>query len=70
MQRFLMAAMVAVFLTSSVWGEETFYIIYDRAMHGCTITTTEPSDNKRYKTKSKYKSESEAEKAITSIKEC
>ena len=70
MQRFFMAAMVIVFLTSPVLAEETFFIIYDKAMHGCTITTTEPSDVKRYKTEGKYRSESEAEKAITSVKDC
>jgi len=55
---------------TSVQAEEMFYIVYDKTMHGCTIATTEPSDKSRYKTEGRYKTESEAEKAITSIKEC
>ena len=70
MQRFFIATMVTVFLTSPVLSEETFFIIYDKAMHGCTITTTEPSDVERYRVEEKYRSESEAEKAITSVKDC
>ena len=43
MQRFFIAAMVTVFLTSSVLGEETFFIIYDKAMHGCNLITDAPN---------------------------
>jgi len=57
-------------LTGPVLAEETFYIIYESTLKGCTIVTTEPSDKARYKTVGRFKSESEAEKAITSIKEC
>jgi hypothetical protein len=70
MRRRLIATMFFVALTSPVVAEETFYIIYDSTMKGCTILTTEPSDKTRYKTVGKFKSESEAEKAIPSMKEC
>ena len=70
MRRRLIVTMFFVGLTSPVLAEETFYIIYDSTMKGCTIVTTEPSDKTRYKTIGKFKSESEAEKAITSTKEC
>ena len=66
--------LVAAILTSgaitSVQAEDMFYIVYDKTMHGCTIVTTEPSDKSRYKTEGRNKTESEAERAITSIKEC
>ena len=55
---------------TSVQAEDMFYIVYDKTMHGCTIVTTEPSDESRYKTEGRYKTKSEAERAITSLKEC
>jgi len=66
----LSAAILISGAIASVQAEDTFYIVYDKTMHGCTIATTEPSDKSRYKTEGRYKTESEAEKAITSIKEC
>jgi hypothetical protein len=70
MRRCLPAAVVAVLLASPVLAEETFYIVYDKTMHGCTIVTTEPSDKTRYKIEGTYKSENDAEQAITSVKDC
>jgi hypothetical protein len=49
---------------------DTFYVIFDATLKGCTIETAEPADKLRYKILGKYKSESEAEKAIVSMKEC
>ena len=65
----LAAAILIGGAITSVQAEDTFYIVYDKTMHGCTIATTEPSDKNRY-TEGRYKTESEAERAITSIKEC
>ena len=70
MRRYLMAAMLLVWSSSAVLAEETFYIIYDSSMKGCTIATTEPTDTERYKILGKYKSNAEAEKAITSMEQC
>jgi hypothetical protein len=66
----LAAAILISGAITSVQAEDTFYIVYDKTMHGCTIATTEPSDKSRYKTEGRYQIETEAEKAITSIKEC
>jgi hypothetical protein len=74
MRTLIRGLLVAAILTSgaiaSVQAEDMFYIVYDKTMHGCTIVTTEPSDTSRYKTEGRYKIKSEAERAITSIKEC
>ena len=70
MQCLFLAAILAGCVITSVQAEEMFYIVYDKTMHGCTIVTNEPSDKTRYKTEGRYKTESEAEKAITSVKEC
>ena len=70
MQRLFAAAILAGCVITSVQAEEMFYIVYDKTMRGCTIVTTEPSDKTRYKTEGTYKTESEAEKAITSVNEC
>jgi hypothetical protein len=70
MQRLFVAAILAGCVITSVQAEEMFYIVYDKTMRGCTIVTTEPSDKTRYKTEGTYKTESEAERALTSVKEC
>jgi hypothetical protein len=66
----LAAAILTGGAVTSVQAEDMFYIVYDKTMHGCTIATTEPSDASRYKTEGRYKTKSEAERAITSVKEC
>ena len=70
MQKPLIAALVIVSSTVPVLGAETFYVIYDNTLQGCTVVTTEPSDKSRYKVLGTYKSEAEAEKAMPSLKEC
>jgi hypothetical protein len=70
MQRYFIAAMLVICSAVPVLAEETFYIVYDSAMKGCTIETTEPTDKASYKVVGKYKSKAEAEKAIASMKEC
>jgi hypothetical protein len=55
---------------AAVLAAETFYIVFDATLHGCTIGTAEPADKTRYKVLGTYKSEAEAEKAIASMKEC
>ena len=62
--------MLVVSFVAPVLAEETFYIIFDNTLKGCTITTDEPTDQTRYKVLGKYKSNDEAEKAIASLKEC
>ena len=70
MHRRLMAALVIVSFTVPVLAAETFYVIFDNSLKGCTVVTAEPSDKMRYKVLGTYKSEAEAEKAMPSLKEC
>ena len=70
MQKYLIAAVLVVCFVAPVLAEETFYIIFDNTLKGCTIATAEPADKTRYKVLGKYKSNAEAEKAIASLKEC
>jgi hypothetical protein len=70
MQKYLIAAVLLVSFAGSVLAAETFYIVFDATLHGCTIATAKPSDKTRYKVLGTYKSEAEAEKAIASMKEC
>jgi hypothetical protein len=65
-----LAALLIVSLTVPVLAAETFYIVFDNTLKGCTIVTAEPSDKVRYKVLGTYKSEAEAEKAVASLKEC
>jgi hypothetical protein len=70
MHKRLIAVLVIVSLTVPVLAAETFYVIYDNTLQGCTVVTAEPSDKSRYKVLGTYKSEAEAEKAMPSLKEC
>jgi len=65
-----MAAVLLVSLAGSALAAETFYIVFDATMHGCTIATAEPTDKTQYKVLGTYKTEAEAKKAIASKKEC
>jgi hypothetical protein len=69
-KRHLIAAVLVLSFISPVLAAETFYIVFDSTMKGCTIETTEPTDLARYKVMGKYNSEAEAEKAIASMKKC
>ena len=70
MQKYLIAAMLAVSSASAALAEDTFYIVYDSTMKGCTIATTPPTDSQNFKVLGQYKSNEEAEKAIATKKEC
>jgi hypothetical protein len=70
MRKPLIAALIIVSLTVAVLAQETFYVVFDNTLNGCTVVTAEPSDKVRYKALGTYKSEAEAEKAIPSFKEC
>ena len=70
MQKCLFAVVLVVSCVSAALAAETFYIVFDATLHGCTIATAEPFDKTRYKVLGTYKSEAEAKKAIASMKEC
>ena len=70
MQKYLIAAVLLSSFAGSVLAAETFYIVFDATMHGCTITTAEPIDRTHYTVLGTYQSEAEAKKAIVSMKEC
>ena len=70
MQRHLIAAVLVLGFTGPVLAVETFYIVFDSTLNGCTIETTDPTDMARYKVMGKYNSKAEAEKAIASMKKC
>ena len=70
MQKHLMAAVLVVGFTAPVLAAETFYVIFDNTLKGCTIANAEPPDKARYKILGRYDSNAKAEKAIASMKEC
>ena len=70
MQKYLIAVVLLVSFAGSAVAAETFYIVLDATLHGCTIATAEPTDKTHYKVLGTYKSEAEAKKAIASMKEC
>ena len=62
------AALLLVSFVAAVFVAETFYIVFDATLHGCTITTAEPTDKIQHKILGKNQSKAEAEKAIASMK--
>jgi hypothetical protein len=70
MPKFVIAALLLVSFVAPLLAAETFYIVFDATLHGCTIATAEPSDKSRHKILGKYQSQAEAEEAIASMKEC
>jgi hypothetical protein len=70
MQKYLIAAVLLVSFVATGIAAETFYIVFDATLHGCTIATAEPTDKTHYKILGTYKSEAEAEKAISLMKQC
>ena len=70
MQKPLIAAFLIVSFTVPILAAETFYVIFDNTLKGCTVVTAEPSDKVRFKVLGTYKSEAEAENAMPTLKEC
>ena len=70
MQKYLIAAVLVVGFVAAVLAAETFYIVFDATLHGCTILTAEPADKTHYKVLGTYRSKVDAEKAVGSMKEC
>jgi len=70
MQKLSVAALMIVSLTVPVLAEETFYVVFDNTLKGCTVVTGEPTDKVRYKVLGTYKPEAEAENAMPLLDEC
>ena len=70
MRKSLIATLMVVNFTIPVLAAETFYVIFDKTLKGCTVVTAEPSDKSRYKVLGTYNSEAEAENAMPTLKEC
>ena len=70
MQNYLTAVVLLVSFVGSALAAETFFIVFDATLHGCTISTAEPTDKTHYRVLGTYKSEAQAKKAIASMKEC
>ena len=69
MKEYLVAAALVIGLTTPVLAVETFYIMFDNTMKGCSVMTTKPTDAK-YKMMGEYKSKAEADAAMKTMKEC
>ena len=70
MKKYLIAAALVISFSAPVLAVETFYIMFDNTMKGCTIMKAEPTDKARYKMMGKYDSEAAAKTAMSSMKEC
>ena len=70
MRNTFIAALILMSSTFPILAAETFYVIFDKTLKGCTVVTAEPSDKSRYKVLGTYNSEAEAENAMPTLKEC
>ena len=67
MQKYLVAAALIVGFSVPAFAVETFYIMYDNSMKGCSVMTEEPTGT-QYKMMGKYNTKAEAETAMKSMK--
>ena len=67
MKKYLVAAvLVAAFAGPAL--DEQFYVAFDPAIHKCTMMHSQPAAT--LKSMGAFKTEAEAHKAMTSMKEC
>ena len=69
MKKTLIAAALIASFATPVLAVETFFIMFDNTMKGCSIMTTQPSGS-QYKMMGKYSSKAAAEAAMKTMKEC
>ena len=73
MKKYLIAAMLIVGFSAPSWAAETFYIMFDNSMKGhpgaCSIMTSKPTGG-HHKMLGHYSSQSAAETAMHSMKQC
>jgi hypothetical protein len=70
MKTYIAAAVLIASLATPAFAVETFFIMFDNTMKGCTIMNSQPSDTHRYKLMGKYGSKADAETAMHSMKGC
>ena len=66
--KYLIAVALIVGVSAPALAVETFYIMFDNTMKGCTIMDKEPTDAARYKMMGKYGSKADAEAAMAGMK--
>ena len=69
MKKYLIAAALIVGFSVPAFAVETYYIMFDNSMKGCSVMTTKPTGS-QYKMMGEYKSQDEANAAMKSMKEC
>ena len=69
MKTYLIAAALIVGFSVPAMAVETFYIMFDNSMKGCSVMTEQPTGT-QYKMMGKYNTKAEAETAMKSMKEC
>ena len=69
MKKYLFAAALIVGFSVPAFAVETYYIMYDNSMKGCSVMTTKPTGS-QYKMMGEHKSQEEANAAMKSMKEC
>ena len=69
LKKYIFAAALIVGFSVPAFAVETFYIMYDNSMKGCSIMTEQPTGT-QYKMMGKYNTKAEAETAMKSMKEC
>jgi hypothetical protein len=69
MKKNLLATALIVGFSAPSLAVETFYIMFDNTMKGCSVMNTKPTGS-RYKAMGEYNSKAAAETAMKSMKGC
>ena len=70
MKTFLLTAMLIGSLAASASAANTFYVMFDKTMKKCSISTTPPTETEKFSMMGQFGSEAEAKKAMAGMKEC
>ena len=69
MKKYLVAAALIVGFSVPAMAVETFYVMFDNSMKGCSVMTIKPTGS-HYKMMGEYTSKDVADTAMKSMKEC
>jgi hypothetical protein len=70
MKTFMLTAMLIGSLAVSASAADTFYVMFDKTMKKCSISTTPPTETEKFSMMGQFGSEAEAKKAMAGMKEC
>ena len=70
MKTFMLTAMLIGSLAVSASAADTYYVMFDKTMKKCSVSTTPPTETEKFSMMGQYGSEQAAKAAMSKMKEC